>query len=78
VFVKILGVAVAEECKRRGLDKLLKIPSVRVMVGHGMSLIYRIAVEGGGRQRPAANGHPTSTESNIRWKTTKVEGFPEC
>ena len=45
-FVKTFGVAVAEECERRGLDKLLKIPSVRVMVGHGMSLIYRIAVEG--------------------------------
>jgi hypothetical protein len=45
-FVKTFGVAVAEECERRGLDKLLKIPSVRIMVGHGMSLIYRIAVDG--------------------------------
>lgn len=36
----------AEECERRGLDQLLKMPSVRVMVGLGMSLIYRTAVEG--------------------------------
>jgi hypothetical protein len=43
-FVKSFGVA--EECERRGLDKLLKVPSVRIMVGHGMSLIYRIAVDG--------------------------------
>jgi hypothetical protein len=43
-FAKSFGVA--EECERRGLDKLLKIPSVRIMVGHGMSLIYRIAVDG--------------------------------
>jgi hypothetical protein len=48
-FAKSIGVA--EECERRGLDKLLKIPSVRMVVGHGMSLIYRIAVD-----RKAARG----------------------
>jgi hypothetical protein len=37
---------VAEECKRRGVDKLLRIPSIRAMVGLGMSFIYRTAVEG--------------------------------
>lgn len=42
-FLKSFGVA--EECERRGLDKLLKIPSLRIMVGHGMSLIYGFAVE---------------------------------
>jgi predicted nucleic acid-binding protein len=36
---------VAEECERRGLNNLLKIPSVRAMVGSGMSFIYRTAVE---------------------------------
>jgi len=37
--------SVSEECKRRGLKNLLKIPSVRAMVGVGMSYIYRNAVE---------------------------------
>ncbi|HLK87424.1 MAG TPA: hypothetical protein VKT27_13035 [Candidatus Binataceae bacterium] len=37
---------VAEECERRGLDKLLRIPSIRAMIGLGMSFIYRTAVEG--------------------------------
>ena len=34
----------AEECKRRGLNNLLKIPSVQAMVGVGLSFIYRTAV----------------------------------
>jgi predicted nucleic acid-binding protein len=42
-FVKSFGVA--EECERRGLDKLLKIPTIRVMVGLAMSFIYRIVAE---------------------------------
>jgi predicted nucleic acid-binding protein len=42
-FAETFGVA--EECKRRGLNNLLKIPSVRAMVGAGMSFIYRTAVE---------------------------------
>jgi hypothetical protein len=37
---------VAESCERRGLNNLFKIPSVRAMVGLGMSTIYRTAVEG--------------------------------
>jgi hypothetical protein len=41
----VISFGVSEECKRRGLDKLLKIPSVRAMVGLGMSFIYRTAVE---------------------------------
>ncbi len=36
----------AEECQRRGLDKLIKIPSVWGTVGVGMSFVYRTAVEG--------------------------------
>jgi hypothetical protein len=36
---------VAEECKRRGLDKMLRIPSIRAMVGFAMSFIYGIVVE---------------------------------
>jgi hypothetical protein len=43
-FIKSFGVV--EECEQRGLDKLLNIPSVHIMVGLGMSLIYRTAVEG--------------------------------
>jgi hypothetical protein len=43
-FIRSFGVA--EKCERRGLDKLLRIPSVRAMVGLGMSFIYRTAVEG--------------------------------
>jgi hypothetical protein len=43
----------AKECERRGLDRLLKIPSIRIMVRHGMSLIYRIAVE---EKRKVATG----------------------
>jgi hypothetical protein len=42
-FVRSFGIA--EECERRGLDKLLRIPSVRAMIGFGMSFIYRTAVE---------------------------------
>ncbi len=42
-FARSFGVA--EECRRRGLSNLLKIPSVRAMVGVGMSFIYRTAVE---------------------------------
>ena len=36
---------VAEDCKRRGLDKLANIPSVRTLVSLGMSFMYRTAVE---------------------------------
>src|SRR6266851_2322133 len=36
---------VAEGCERRGLNNLLKIPSVRAMTAAGMSFIYRTAVE---------------------------------
>jgi predicted nucleic acid-binding protein len=36
---------VAEECKRRGLNNLLKISSIHAMVGVGLSFIYRTAVE---------------------------------
>jgi len=36
---------VAEECKRRGLDKLSNIPSIRALVGLGMSFMYRTTVE---------------------------------
>lgn len=43
MFAQSYGVA--EECKWRGLSNLLKIPSVRAMVGAGMSFIYRTAVE---------------------------------
>jgi len=42
-FAQSFGVA--EECKGRGLNNLLNIPSVRAMVGAGMSFIYRTAVE---------------------------------
>jgi hypothetical protein len=42
-FIQSFGVA--EECKRRGLDKLLRIPSIRAFFGLGMSLMYRISVE---------------------------------
>jgi hypothetical protein len=42
-FAQSFGVA--EECKRRGLNNLLKIPSVKAMVGVGLSFIYRTAVE---------------------------------
>jgi hypothetical protein len=42
-FARSFGVA--EECSRRGLGILLKIPSVRAMVGVGMSFIYRTAAE---------------------------------
>ena len=44
VFTKSFGVA--DECERRGLANLLRIPSIRAMVGLGMSFIYRTAVEG--------------------------------
>jgi hypothetical protein len=37
--------SVAHECERRGIDKLLKIPSVFTMTAAGMSFIYRTAVE---------------------------------
>ena len=43
-FIKSYGVA--EECQRRGLDKLMKIPSVWGTVGVGMSFVYRTAIEG--------------------------------
>jgi hypothetical protein len=43
-FIRSFGIA--EECERRGIDKLLRIPSVRAMIGLGMSFIYRTAVEG--------------------------------
>lgn len=36
---------IAEECKRRGPDKLLRIPSVRALVGLGMSFMYGIMVD---------------------------------
>lgn len=42
-FAQSFGVA--EDCKRRGLNNLLKIPSVRAMTAAGMSFIYRTAVE---------------------------------
>jgi hypothetical protein len=42
-FIKSYGVA--EECQQRGLDKLLKIPSVWGIVGVGMSFVYRTAIE---------------------------------
>ena len=42
-FAESFGVA--EECKRRGLNNLLKISSVHAMVGVGLSFIYRTAVE---------------------------------
>jgi hypothetical protein len=42
-FVESFGVA--EECKRRGLDKLSTIPSIRALIGLGMSFMYRTSVE---------------------------------
>ncbi|HKM99876.1 MAG TPA: hypothetical protein VJX23_05125 [Candidatus Binataceae bacterium] len=42
-FVESFGVA--EECKRRGLDKLSRIPSIRALIGLGMSFMYRTSVE---------------------------------
>lgn len=36
---------VAEECKRRGIDKLANIPSIRALVTIGMPFMYRITVE---------------------------------
>jgi hypothetical protein len=42
-FVESFGLA--DECKRRGLDKLSRIPSVRALVGLGMSFMYRTSVE---------------------------------
>jgi hypothetical protein len=45
-FAKSVNVCIAEQCARRGLGKLLKIPSVQIMVGHGLSLIYGVAVDG--------------------------------
>ena len=42
-FIQSFGVS--KECERRGLDKLLRIPSIRAMIGLGMSFIYGIAVE---------------------------------
>jgi len=41
-FIKSFDVT--EECERRGLDQLLRIPSIRAMIGLGMSFIYRTAV----------------------------------
>jgi len=34
-----------EACKQRGLDGLMKIPSVRALIGVGMSFMYRINAE---------------------------------
>jgi hypothetical protein len=45
LFDFIKSFDVAEECKRRGLDKMLRIPSMRAMVGFAMSYIYGIVVE---------------------------------
>jgi len=42
-FVESFGLA--EECKSRGLDKLSKIPSIRALIGLGMSFMYRTSVE---------------------------------
>jgi hypothetical protein len=42
-FVESFGVA--EECKRRGLDKLSTIPSIRALIGLGMSFMYRTSAE---------------------------------
>lgn len=42
-FIESFGIA--EECKRRGLDKLLRIPSIRALVGLGMSFMYGIMVD---------------------------------
>jgi hypothetical protein len=36
---------VAEECERRGLDKLSRFPSIRALIGLGMSFMYRTSVE---------------------------------
>ncbi len=43
-FARSFGVS--EQCERRGVENLLKIPSVRAFVGLSMSFIYRTAVEG--------------------------------
>jgi hypothetical protein len=45
LFDFIRSFDVAEECKLRGLNKMLLIPSIRAMVGFGMSYIYGIVVE---------------------------------
>ena len=42
-FVESFGLA--EKCKSRGLDKLSKIPSIRALIGLGMSFMYRTSVE---------------------------------
>jgi hypothetical protein len=42
-FVESFGVA--EECKRRGLNRLSRIPSIRALIGLGMSFMYRTSVE---------------------------------
>ena len=42
-FAESFGVA--EDCKRRGLDKLSRIPSIRALIGLGMSFMYRTSVE---------------------------------
>ncbi len=38
-FAESFGVA--EDCKGRGLDKLSRIPSIRALIGLGMSFMYR-------------------------------------
>jgi hypothetical protein len=43
-FARSFGVS--EQCELRGVENLLKIPSVRAFVGLSMSFIYRTAVEG--------------------------------
>jgi hypothetical protein len=40
------GYGVTEQCNRRGLERLLRIPSLQAIIGLGMSYMYGIAVEG--------------------------------
>ncbi len=44
VFIESFGVS--KECERRGLDNLLRIPSIRAHIGLAMSFMYGIAAEG--------------------------------
>ena len=55
LFDFISSFHVAEECKLRGLDKMLLIPSIRAMVGFAMSFIYRIVVEKKEKRRRGSN-----------------------
>ena len=36
---------VTEQCRGRGLDNMMKIPSLGAMIGFGMSYVYGVAVE---------------------------------